>query len=249
MSAGDKTGQAGPGQAGPGQAGPGQAGPGQAGPGPAVIVMARAPRPGQVRRALEPLLGPDGCAALQSELITVAVKWAHAIAPHAVYVAYDPPDAAPEIRALAPGAAALFPQNGDGIGRRLADATARVFAHHTGPLIVVWPDLPRLRPAHAAAALGDLRAGCQVSLGPVIDGGYYMIAVDRPRPALFTLPEQTWRAPDVMTMALPAACEAGLEVGVLRTERGLHRPTDLRAARADPTLSPELARILGARAG
>ena len=194
-------------------------------PGPAVIVMARAARPGQVRRALEPLLGPEGCAALQAALIVSAVKWAHSVAPGAVHVAYDPPDAAPEMRALLPSGTALFPQNGDGIGRRLADATVRVFGHTAGPVLVVWPDLPRMRPAHATAALGDLSAGCDVALGPVIDGGLYVIAVDRPQPQLFALPE----------------------VGILRAERALHRPADLRAACADPTLPPELARILGSR--
>ena len=216
--------------------------------GPAVVVMARAARPGLVRRALEPLLGPDGCAALQSALIVAAVKWAYEVAPGSVHVAYDPPDAAPEMRALLPTGTARFPQNGNGIGRRLADATAHVFARHPGPVLVVWPDLPRLRPDHAAAALSDLRAGCDVALGPVIDGGFYLIAIDRPQPKLFALSEQAWRGPDVMAVALAAASKAGLEIGILRAERALHRPADLRAARADPTLPSELARILGARA-
>jgi glycosyltransferase A (GT-A) superfamily protein (DUF2064 family) len=213
--------------------------------GRAVVVMARAARPGQVRRALEPVLGPEGCAALQAALIVSAVRWAQRIAPGGVHVAYDPPDAAPEMRALLPSGVVLFPQNGDGIGGRLADATVRAFGHSAGPVLVVWPDLPRLRPVHAAGAFGDLSAGCDISLGPVVDGGLYVIAIDRPQPKLFALPEQVWRGPDVMTMAFAAAREADLEVGILRAERGLHRPADLRAARADPTLPPELVPILG----
>jgi hypothetical protein len=225
---------------------------------PAVVVMARAPRPGEAKRALEPLLGPEGCAALQTALITAAVRWAQALAPASLYVAYDPPDAAPEMRALVspdavpseavPPDAVLFPQHGDGIGPRLADASARVFADHAGPLLVVWPDLPRLRPGHATAALGDLQAGCDIALGPVLDGGYYLIAIDRPQPELFALPERAWRATDVMGVALEAMAATGLEVGILRAERGLHSPADLRAARADPTLPPELAGIIGGRA-
>jgi len=214
----------------------------------AVVVMARAPRAGEVRRALEPQLGAGGCAALQAALIVAAIRWAHEVAPGAVHVAHDPPDAAPELRALLPAPAALFPQNGEGIGRRLADATARVLARHEGPLLVVWPDLPRLRSDHATAALGDLRAGCDLVLGPVIGGGLYLIAIERPQPELFALPEQAWRAPDVLSMGTAAARRAGLEVGILRTERALHRPADLRAARADPTLPAEVAAILGARA-
>jgi glycosyltransferase A (GT-A) superfamily protein (DUF2064 family) len=214
---------------------------------PAVLIMARAPRRGEVRRALESLLGPDGCVALQSALIVEAVRWAQEVDETTVHVAHDPPDAGPELRALVGRDAVLFPQNGDGIAGRLADAAARVFARSNGPLLIVWPDLPQLRPEHAAAALDDLDAGCDVVLGPVIDGGFYLIAVPRPLPKLFSLPEQAWRSPDVMTMGIAAARDMGLEVGILRTERALHRPADVRAALADPTLPEGVAQILGRR--
>jgi glycosyltransferase A (GT-A) superfamily protein (DUF2064 family) len=212
---------------------------------PAVLVMARAPRPGAVRRALEPVLGAEGCARLQALLLTESLVWAEGVAPGAVHVAHDPPDAGPELRALLGSSeVVLFPQNGEGIAGRLADAAARVFARHPGPLLILWPDLPRLRPEHASAALGDLRDGCDVVLGPAIDGGFYLIGIPRPMPKLFALPERAWRSPDVMTMGLAAAREAGLEVGILRAERALHRSDDVRAALADPLLPDGLRRIL-----
>ena len=213
----------------------------------AVVIMVRAPRRGEVRLALEPLLGPDGCLALQSELIAQAARWAHEVAPDAVHVAHDPPDAGPELRALLGDRPTLFPQNGDGIAGRLADAAARVFARHDGPLLIAWPDLPHLRREHATAALDDLSAGCDVVLGPAIDGGFYLIAIARPLSKLFALPERAWSSPDVMTVGVAAAQEAGLEIGILRAERALHRPADVRAALADPLLGEELARILRRR--
>jgi hypothetical protein len=211
----------------------------------AVLVMARAPRRGEVRRALEPVIGPDRCAALQVALILQAVAWARSVAPDSVHVAHDPPDAAAEIRRLTGSGVSLFPQNGEGIAARIADAAARVYVHHDGPLLIVWPDLPRLRVEHARAALGDLAAGCDVVLGPAIDGGFYLIGIGRPMPKLFALPENAWRSPDVMTMGLAVARDAGLEVGLLRAERALHRPGDVRAALADPLLPPEVGQILG----
>jgi len=214
------------------------------GAGPVVLVMARAPRRGEVHRALEPVLGPDGCLALHIALISATAAWAHSVAPSAVHVAHDPPDGGRELRPLVGPDAILFPQNGDGIAARLADAAARVFAHHTGPLLIVWPDLPRLRPEHARAALEDLRAGCDVVLGPAIDGGLYLIGISHPVPKLFALPEQTWRSPDVMSIGFSAVREAGLELGILRAERALHRPADVRAALADPLLPHGLAKIL-----
>ena len=211
---------------------------------PAVLIMARAPRRGEVRRALEPLLGRDGCVALQSALIAQVASWASEVAPNNVHVAHDPPDVGRELRPLVGPDAAMFPQNGDGIAARLADAAARVFARKEGPLLIVWPDLPRLRPDHAAAALDDLSSGCDAVLGPVIDGGLYMLAIARPLPKLFALPEHSWRSPDVMMLGLAAARDASLEIGLLRGERALHRPADVRAALADPMLPGDIGRIL-----
>jgi glycosyltransferase A (GT-A) superfamily protein (DUF2064 family) len=214
---------------------------------PAVLIMARAPRRGEVLRPLEPVLGIDGCVALQSALIAQAIHWAAHVAPGAVHVAHDPPDAGRELRALAGADASLFPQNGDGIAGRLADAAARVFARNSRPLVIVWPALPQLRPEHAGAALGDLEAGCDLVLGPAIDGGLYLIALPRPLPKLFGLPEHAWRSPDIMAIGTAAVRDAGLELGILRAERALHRPADVRAALADPTLPEVVARLLRRR--
>jgi glycosyltransferase A (GT-A) superfamily protein (DUF2064 family) len=212
--------------------------------GPAVLIMARAPRRGEVRRALEPLLGADRCMALQSTLIAQAASWAREVAPNAVHVAHDPPGVGRELRALVGTSAAMFPQNGDGIAGRLADAAARVYARQEGPLLIVWPDLPRLRREHAAAALDDLASGCDAVLGPVMDGGLYLLGIARPLAKLFALPEQAWRSPDVMMLGIAAARDAGLEIGILRGERALHHPSDVRAALADPLLPSEFTRIL-----
>jgi glycosyltransferase A (GT-A) superfamily protein (DUF2064 family) len=213
------------------------------GQGPVVLIMARAPRAGEVRRALEPLLGREGCLELQSALIAHAAVWGHMVSRGPIHVAHDPPDASAELRRLVGPDALMFPQNGEGIAGRLADASARVLARAGGPLLIVWPDLPRFRTAHAQGALDDLNAGCDVVLGPAIDGGLYLVGIARPLPELFALPEQTWRH-DVMGVALTAIREVGFEVGILRAERALHRPADLRAALADPLLPGDIGSIL-----
>ena len=212
---------------------------------PAVLVMARAPRRGEVRHALEPLIGLDGCVALQTALLAEALRWARSLRPRALYIAHDPADAGRDLQRLAGEDAVLFPQNGDGIAGRVADAVGRVSAHSTGPVLIVWPDLARFSQLHADAARIDLSGGADLVLGPVFDGGFYLIALARPLPALFALPEQVWRGTDSFNQVLIAATRSGLEVGVLRGERALHRPADVRAALADPLLPEAVARALG----
>ena len=87
-------------------------------------------------------------------------------------------------------------------------------------------------------------SGCDASVGPVFDGGLYMLALTRALPALFALPAQTWDSPDAMGLVLGAINQEGVAVGLLRAERGLRRPADVRAALADPLLDDELRALL-----
>ncbi len=217
------------------------------GPDPAILIMARAPRRGEVRHALESVIGLDGCLALQAALLVEAMRWARELGPRAIYVAHEPADGGRDLQRLMGEDLVAFPQNGDGIAGRVADAVARVSSHSPGPIYIVWPDLARFSTSHAVAASTDLKAGADLVLGPVFDGGYYLIALARPLPSLFALPEQLWRGPDSFNQVLTAATRIGLEVGVLRAERALHRPADVRSALADPLLPEAVARALGRR--
>ena len=82
-------------------------------------------------------------------------------------------------------------------------------------------------------------------MGPVFDGGLYMLALT-PAPAdARPLPAGTWDSPDAMGLVLGAINEAGVAVGLLRAERALRRPADVRAAVADPLLDRGAARTAG----
>lgn len=212
---------------------------------PAVLIMARVPRRGEVRHALEPLIGRDGCVALEAALLVEAMRWTRSLNPRAIYVAHQPADAGRDLQRLLGEDVTMFPQNGEGIAGRLADATGRVSVHSAGPMYIVWPDLARFSEIHAEATRRDLTDGADLVLGPVFDGGYYLIGLARLLPSLFTLPEQVWRGPDSFSQIVAAAARTGLEVGVLRGERALHRPDDVRAALADPLLPEPVAKALG----
>lgn len=209
-----------------------------------VVLMVGDLEAGGGRSELAELLGAERWAALERTLLVRALSWAGEVAPGRVQVAFSPAAAERPVRALAGDGVDLFPQAGATDAERLADAAQRAFALAGGPVLIAWPRLATWRAEHAAAALDDLADGCDVSIGPVSHGGFYLLALNRPAPPLFTLPEAAWRSPQAMGEMLALAHRTGLSAGLLRVERGLHRPADVWAALADPLLDPELGAIL-----
>jgi len=211
--------------------------------GAATVVLAKAPRPGLCKTRLEPLLGADGCARLQTTLVRRAAAWATAVGdPH---VAFTPADAGADMAALAPGAT-LFAQAGGDLGDRLAHATGHVLAAHGGPVVLIGVDTPLLAPEVGVQAVEDLADGCDATFGPAADGGYYLVGLNAPQPDLFALPTEAWGGPDVLRLSLERAHAAGLALGMLRGERDLDDADDAAALLADPLTPPDVREALRA---
>lgn len=104
-----------------------------------------------------------------------------------------------------------------------------------GPVVVVWADTPRLGEVHARGVLADLDAGAALVAAPTLDGAVYLLAMADPRPELVGP-----RFGEVLELA----ARHHLETGMLRHERRLARPEDVRALLADPLLAPEVRAVL-----
>lgn len=122
------------------------------------------------------------------------------------------------------------------------DDVAAALGGHDGPVLLVAGDVPRLDDELAAAALGDLAAGCILSFAPATDGKPFLVALSSARRELLDLfrGERRREAVFARTMAL------GGEVGLLRSERRVVTPADARALALDPMV-PEPLRALAAR--
>ena len=207
--------------------------------------MAKAPRPGACKTRLQPLLGADGCAALQAELIRHTVGWAQSSG-RPVWVAFDPPDAGPQLTGLAPAPVALFAQQGRDLGERLTHAMAHVAASHTGPLTVLGTDSPTLGTRDVDALELVLEGGWDAGLIGAHDGGYAAIALARPVPGAFALPSELWGGPRVLQSTLELLRRGGLSALVLDRVHDLDTPDDaarlLQSGSCPPAIRPLLRR-------
>ncbi|HUY59403.1 MAG TPA: TIGR04282 family arsenosugar biosynthesis glycosyltransferase [Solirubrobacteraceae bacterium] len=208
-----------------------------------ILIMAKAPRPGETKTRLEPLLGPDGCARLQTELIRHATAWATRATRHAS-LAFTPTDARAQLAQLVPRRLRLFPQTSGDLGARLRVATELAFRGHHGPRIVIGTDAPELGVVHLQFAEQALAAGADACLVPALDGGYALIALTRPTPAAFDLPPDAWGGPDVLALTMTALGAAGCTTVLLDPVRDLDTPADACHIAADPRCPEAVRRAL-----
>ena len=187
--------------------------------------MARAPVPGETKRRLIPAIGAERAAALHRAMIRHAVAsalasevgpvelWCTPSTDHDVFCALRT-DAQIELRT----------QVGSDLGARMHAAIEA----QAGPVAVIGTDCPSLEPADLVRATDALRdATADVVIAPAFDGGYVLIAVDRPRPALFSGVE--WGTSRVLAQTRERVHAAGLRLQELEARRDIDRPEDLDA--------------------
>lgn len=194
----------------------------------AVLVMARAPIPGQVKTRLQPRLGAAGCARLQEALIHHTVRLAQRVAPTSTYLALDPLDTAGLAGVIPPGVP-IIAQHGADLGARMCAAIGEVVGGHPRPVVVIGTDAPTLSEAKLRTAAHRVASADHVVFGPALDGGYYLVALECPQPAVFAIGPRLWGGPTVLSASLAAARAARLRVGLLEPLRDLDTPADVKA--------------------
>ena len=191
-----------------------------------LLVFVKAPRPGAVKTRLAAVLGDQAAAGLYRAIAAEEIRRTAARAgEYARTFFFAPEDARPEIQAWLPDEA-LEPQQGRDLGERMARAFDSAFAAGARRVAIVGTDVPSCGREHVLEAFRSLDDHDLV-LGPTHDGGYYLIALDRPRPALFqAIP---WSTPSVLPATAERAGVLGLGVRMLDPLRDVDTIADVEA--------------------
>jgi len=196
----------------------------------ALVVMARVPSDSRGKSRLIRDLGGDHVE-LRRALLQDTLDAVRGVPDVNLFVAFEPSDSIAEMRELVGDGARLIPQHGETLGDRMRNAFADVFAAGYSPVVLIGSDLPSLPSSHLTQAFDRLRDGLDAVIGPAVDGGYYLIGLCRPCPALFA--SMAWSTPDVLATTMSAAQRCGLTVSLLFPWHDVDTVDDLRRVLRD----------------
>jgi rSAM/selenodomain-associated transferase 1 len=199
-----------------------------------MAVMAKVPAAGEVKTRLCPPLSPGQAAGLARCFLQDRLEQIRGIDLAEPLVAFAPPERESEMRRLVTDPVQLVPQRGADLGARLDRLLTDLLAAGHPGAIAVDADSPTVPTAFLRRACAELlRATADVVIGPCEDGGYYLVGLRQPVPALFT--GVPWSTPAVLPETVARARRLGLRLTLLPAWFDVDRGEDLERLRGTPS--------------
>ncbi|KAB8194949.1 DUF2064 domain-containing protein [Nonomuraea phyllanthi] len=172
-----------------------------------MVVIAKEPAPGRVKTRLVPPLTPGEAAALAGAALEDTLRTVAQVPAAGRVLALD---GAPG--AWLPEGFTVLPQRGDGLDERLAAAFEDAHRLLPAPIVLIGMDTPQVAAGLLADAL-SLLAGHDAVFGPAADGGFWLLGLRAPDPAL--LLGVPMSAPITGEVQLRRLKEAGMSVALM----------------------------------
>jgi rSAM/selenodomain-associated transferase 1 len=189
-----------------------------------LVVFARAPIPGGAKSRLIPSLGAEGAALLQQRMTQRALETATAARIGAVSLWCTPSVEHPFFAACSAAYdVPLHQQCGADLGERLLHTHDRMFRTYRR-VLVMGTDCPTLSVRDLRAARMELRHSDAVVI-PADDGGYVLIGLAQPCPAVFR--DIDWGSARVLAQSLARLQESGRSCRVRPALWDIDRAEDL----------------------
>lgn len=189
-----------------------------------LIIFAKAPVAGYAKTRLAPALGAVAAARLASQMLEHALGGALASAVGPVELCCSPDVTHAQFQLAADISGVVLTQQGGGdLGQRMQLAFARALARYRR-VVLIGTDAPALDAAVLRQAAKALHRHDAV-FAPASDGGYVLVGLSRPAPALFDGID--WSTAKVMAQTRARANALGLTLCELPTLHDVDEPQDL----------------------
>jgi rSAM/selenodomain-associated transferase 1 len=179
----------------------------------ALILLAKAPVPGQVKtRLCPPYTKPEAAALYACLLEDTAAELGRLKRVHR-YLFFSPPGSGGRFRRDPFSSYEPLPQSGEDLGERMANAFETAFARGFAGVVLVGADCPVLSAPLVRAAFRELASSAGAVFGPSDDGGFYLIALPSPAPSLFR--DVHWGTGSVLSEVCLQCRAAGIPYALL----------------------------------
>jgi rSAM/selenodomain-associated transferase 1 len=191
-----------------------------------LIIFTRYPEPGKTKTRMIPALGAAGAAQLQRQMTehTLAQVWGLKRLRRVIPEVHFTGATQEQMQDWLGTDWVYRPQGSGDLGERLVAAFAGVFAGGGESAIAIGIDCPSLTPAILNQGFEQLQDHDLV-MGSALDGGYYLIGLRQPTPALFD--NINWGTSQVQQQTVNIAQNRGLHLAYLPTLQDVDRPEDL----------------------
>lgn len=201
-----------------------------------IAVFAREPRLGQVKSRLAGEIGPQQALAVYRAMLARLGELLNRgkLAEWDLWVTSNPSHE--DFLSLC-NKTNIYLQDGRDLGARMEFAIRQTLLESkVENVILIGTDCPALTEDYLEQALLALESGVDVVLGPAEDGGYVLVGMGRPLPAVFE--DIPWGSGQVMHRTLEALRVNDLSCRLLDTLWDVDRPEDLsRLQLLEPPLS------------
>ena len=147
----------------------------------AIVLFAKAPRPGRVKTRLIPALSAEDSATLYEAFVRDMWERLRVVAPDSCFL-YSDRAWPPYVELAGAGRAAL--QRGGDLGEKLLHCFEELSTQGYARMLIVGSDGPTLPAEYLRQGL-DRLASQDAVLGPTLDGGYYAVGCRVPEAEMF----------------------------------------------------------------
>lgn len=191
-----------------------------------LIIFTRYPEPGKTKTRLIPALGAEGAAHLQRQMTEHTISQVKELQMSSA-MSFEIRFVGGDLQQMQQwlGSELIYQPQGEGdLGSRMARSFVNAFESGAERVVTIGTDCPGVNAQILAKAFEQLHHSHLV-LGPAVDGGYYLIGLQRSVPELFS--NIDWGTARVLQQTIDIAQQLNISVGYLPPLADIDRPEDL----------------------
>lgn len=210
----------------------------------ALVLMAKAPREGEVKTRLIGELGAAEAKQLYVAFLNDTVALMEEVMDEreelSLVLCYTPEGEEETFEEVEREGSMMIPQRGADLGERLRNCFVDLFALGVEAVVVIGADSPTLPGEWIYDAFESLETENDAIIGPAEDGGYYLIGMRRLHERLFE--EIPWGTGGVMAATTERARQAGVNLIVMPEWYDVDTPDELARLKQELKETKEAAR-------